>query len=68
MKAATDRRALVRFWALCAFVALLSIASAFSYFGYVGQGIIVGDLFALRGREADVTVNPHVLQFERCTR
>ncbi|HVN09189.1 MAG TPA: phosphoethanolamine transferase domain-containing protein [Patescibacteria group bacterium] len=33
---------------------LLSSASAFSYFLYMGQGIIVGALFGLPGREADV--------------
>ena len=56
MKAATDRRASVRFWVVGAFVVLLSIASAFSYFGYVGQEVIAGDLFGLRGREADVAL------------
>jgi hypothetical protein len=34
--------------------ARLSVASAFSYIGYIGQGIAVGDLFGLRGREVDV--------------
>jgi hypothetical protein len=56
MKAATDRRASVRFWVVGAFVVLLSIASAVSYFGYVGQEVIAGDLFGLRGREADVAL------------
>jgi hypothetical protein len=29
---------------------LLSAASALSYLGYVGQGIVVGDLLGIRGR------------------
>ena len=56
MKAAADRRASVRFWVLGVFVVLLSMASAFSYFGYVGQEVIGGDLLGLRGREADVAL------------
>ena len=32
------------------------MASAFSYFGYVGQEVIGGDLLGLRGREADVAL------------
>lgn len=38
---------------------LLSIASAFSYLGYVGQGIIVGGLLGLPGRESDVVIAQH---------
>lgn len=35
---------------------LLSAASALSYLGGVGQGIAVGDLLGVQGREADVAV------------
>lgn len=35
---------------------LLSAASAFTFLNYIGQGIVVGDLLGLRGREADVAI------------
>lgn len=35
---------------------MFSAASAFSYFRYMGQGIVVGDLLGLRGREADAAI------------
>jgi hypothetical protein len=54
MKASTARQSPLRLWILGAGAVVLSVASAFSYFAYIGQGIIVGDLFGLRGREADV--------------
>jgi hypothetical protein len=54
MKLSTDRQAPLRLWVLGGGALLLSIASAFSYIGYIGQGIVVGDLIGLRGREADV--------------
>lgn len=41
-------------WILGSGAVLFSVASAASYFGYITQGIVVGDLFGLRGREADV--------------
>jgi len=48
------RQAPLPLWILGSGAVLLSVASAASYFGYIGQGIVVGDLFGLRGREADV--------------
>ena len=35
---------------------LLSAASAFTFLNYIGQGITVGDLLGVRGREADVAI------------
>jgi hypothetical protein len=52
----TDRQDVLRFWILGTCAVLLSAASAFCYFGCVGQGIAVGDLLGVRGREADVAV------------
>lgn len=54
MKALTDQRDALRFWALGACAVLLSAASAFTFLIYIGQGIVVGDLLGLRGREAHV--------------
>ena len=54
MKAFTDQRDALRFWALGACAVLLSAASAFTFLSYIGQGIVVGDLLGLSGREADV--------------
>ena len=56
MKASTDRQDVLRFWILGTCAVLLSAASAFSYLGCIGQGIVVGDLLGLRGREADVAI------------
>jgi hypothetical protein len=56
METATDQHDTHRVWALRAFAVLLCAASAFSYLSYMGQGIVVGDLLGLRGREADVAI------------
>jgi hypothetical protein len=56
MKTLTDRQDAVRFWGLGACAIIFSAASAFTYLLYMGQGIVVGDLFGLRGREADVAI------------
>jgi len=56
MKGFTYRQDVLRFWILGTCAVLLSAASALSYLGYVGQGIVVGDLLGIRGREADVAV------------
>jgi hypothetical protein len=56
MKAAIARQTPLRIWSLGAIAVLFSIASAFSYLGHIGQGIVVGDLLGLSGREADVAV------------
>jgi hypothetical protein len=56
MKAPTDQKYAVRFWVLGACAVLFSAASAFTFLNYIGQGIAVGDLYGLRGREADVAV------------
>jgi len=48
------RQASLRLWSLGCGAVLFSVASAAGYIEYVGQGIVVGDLFGLRGREADV--------------
>ncbi|SRR6266496_5594885 len=44
----------LRTWPLAVLAALLSIGSAVCYIGSVGQGIVVGALLGLSGREADV--------------
>jgi hypothetical protein len=54
MEAVTGQKDTVRFWVLGACAVLLSAASAFTFLNYIGQGIVVGDLLGLRGREADV--------------
>jgi hypothetical protein len=46
--------ATLRFLVLGTCAVLLSAASAFSFLSYMGQGIVVGALLGLRGREADV--------------
>jgi hypothetical protein len=56
MEVLTDQKYTVRFWVLGTFVVLLSAASAFSYFCYMAQGMVAGDLLGLRGREADVAI------------
>ena len=55
MRTVTDSRRL-KFWGLGAFAVLLSACAGFSYLFYMGQGIVVGDLLGLRGREADVAI------------
>lgn len=56
MEAALSRTSTLRIWISGALALLLSIASAFCYFGYVGQGIAAGDMIGLPGREADVAL------------
>jgi hypothetical protein len=56
MKDSTDRQDALRFWILGTCFVLFSGASAFCSLGYIGQGIIVGDLLGVPGREMDVTV------------
>jgi hypothetical protein len=53
---ADGRAATSRIWILGSIAALFSIACAFSYFFYMGQGILVGALLGLPGREGDVAV------------
>lgn len=52
----TDRQDALGFWGLGACAILFCVASAFSYLFYMGQGMVVGDLLGLRGREADVAI------------
>lgn len=49
----------VGLWFLTAASVLLSIASAFSCLMYMGQGIAVGALVGLPGREADIAFAQH---------
>jgi hypothetical protein len=56
METSTDRQDAFRFWGLGTSAVSLCAASAFSYFCYMGQGIVVGDLLGLRGREAHVAI------------
>lgn len=59
MKAAIHRQTTLHIWVLGTIAVLLSVASAFSYFLHIGQGIVVGDLLGLQGREADVALAQH---------
>jgi hypothetical protein len=59
MKAPINRTRTLRIWIPGTIAVLLSIACAFSYFGYIGQGIAVGALLGLPGREADVAIAQH---------
>jgi len=59
MKAALDRRTPPRVWVLGTIAVLLSVASAGSWIFYAAQGIVVGDLLGLPGREADVVLAQH---------
>jgi hypothetical protein len=52
MKSATDHKTTLHVWVLGAVAVLLSIASAFSYFEHIGQGIAIGDMLGSPGREA----------------
>ena len=54
METLINQRYTARFWVLGAGAVLLSAASAFTFLNYMGQGIVVGDLLGIRGREADV--------------
>src|SRR6266436_3309178 len=54
MKAAVNRQATLHVWVLGTIAVVLSVASAFSYF--IGQGLVVGDLLGLPGREGDVAL------------
>lgn len=56
MELDTDRQCTLRFWPWAACALLFCVASAFSYLLYKGQGVVVGDLLGLRGREADVAI------------
>jgi hypothetical protein len=47
-------------WVLGTIAVLLSVASAGSWIFYAAQGIVVGDLLGLPGREADVVVAQHL--------
>ena len=55
IRATTNRRAWVRVTA----AACLSAASAFTYLAYLTQGIIVGALLDLPGREQEVAIAQH---------
>ena len=59
MKPAINRQTTLHIWVLGTIAVLLSCASAFSYFLRVGQGIVIGDLLGLPGREADVALAQH---------
>jgi hypothetical protein len=56
---AANRAATLRIWILGGIAALFSIACAFSYFFYMAQGIVVGALLGLPGREGDVAIAQH---------
>jgi hypothetical protein len=49
-----DRRESLRFWALGTLAFLLCAGTAFSYLCSMANGIAVGDLIGVRGREGDV--------------
>ena len=59
MEAALNRTSTLRIWISGALALMLSIACAFCYFGYIGQGIAIGDMVGLPGREADVALAQH---------
>jgi hypothetical protein len=48
-----------RVWIPGSIAVLLSIACAFSYIAYMGQGIIAGALLGLPGRQGDVAFAQH---------
>jgi hypothetical protein len=54
-----DRLIKRRIWIAAAIATPLSIASAFSYFAYMAQEIVVGALLGLPGRESDVAIAQH---------
>ena len=49
-----DRQEKLRLWIFGLCAALLSAASGFAFLCYLGQGIVVGDLYGSRGRDADI--------------
>ena len=59
MKAAINRETTLHVWVLGTIAVALSAASALSYFGYISQGLVVGDLLELPGREGDVVLAQH---------
>ncbi len=59
MDAHINRTNTLRLWASGALALLLSIAYTFCYFGYMGQGIAIGDMIGLPGREADIALAQH---------
>ena len=63
MEAALSRTSTSRIWISGALALLLSIACAFCYFGYMGQGIAAGALIGLPGREGDVAIAQHRATF-----
>jgi hypothetical protein len=54
-----DRLTKRRIWISSAIATPLSIASAFSFFGYIASGMDVGDLLGVPGRESDVAMAQH---------
>ena len=56
MEAALNRASTLRIWTSGTIALLLSIACAFCYFGYIGQGIAIGDMLGLPGREAAIAL------------
>jgi hypothetical protein len=63
MEAPLSRTSTSRIWISGALALLLSIACAFCYFGYMGQGIAAGALIGLPGRERDVAIAQHRATF-----
>ena len=59
MNTAINRRTTLHIWVLGSIAVVLSVASAFSYFGHIAQGLFVGDLLGLPGREGDVSLARH---------
>ncbi len=55
-----DRIIKRRIWIATAIAMPLSIASAFSYVAYMAQGIVVGALLGVPGRESDVAFAQHL--------
>ena len=59
MKAPINQQTTLHVCVLGTIAVALSVASAFSYFGYIGQGLVVGDLLGLPVREGDVALAQH---------
>ena len=49
----------VAVWVFGVVAVLLSTASAFSYFMYMGQGIAIGDMIGVPGRQGDIALAQH---------